>query len=96
MSDARSKTTTDHDEIRTWAEARGGRPSRVRGTGDEEDPGMLRIDFPGYTGADALEEITWEEWFEKFDESGLALLYQEETAGGQTSRFFKLVSRDSR
>jgi hypothetical protein len=43
MSSATSKTTTDHDEIREWAETRGGRPSRVRGTGDDEDPGMLRL-----------------------------------------------------
>lgn len=94
MSSATSKTTTDHDEIRKWAEARGGKPSRVRGTGDDEDPGMLRIDFPGYSGDDALEEITWEEWFEKFDESGLALLYQETTAAGERSNFSKLVRRE--
>jgi hypothetical protein len=38
-------TTTDHDEIRHWAEARGGRISKVKGTGGKNDPGMLRIDF---------------------------------------------------
>ena len=29
---AEAKTTTDHDEIRNWAEARGGRPAVVRST----------------------------------------------------------------
>jgi hypothetical protein len=29
-----SRTLTDHDEIRKWVEARGGRPARVKGTGN--------------------------------------------------------------
>ncbi|MBV8937003.1 MAG: hypothetical protein JO095_14515, partial [Alphaproteobacteria bacterium] len=44
---------------------------------------------------DNLEEISWEEFFEKFDESELALLYQEETARGQRSNFNKLVGRET-
>jgi hypothetical protein len=35
-----------------------------------------------------------DEWFEKFDSSGLAFLYQQEKASGEDSTFFKLVSRD--
>lgn len=85
-------TTTDHDEIRGWAEARGGKPAAVSSTGDG-DPGILRIRFPGYGEDEALEDITWDEWFEKFDEERLALVYQEETADGDTSTFNKLVSR---
>jgi hypothetical protein len=66
----------------------------VRGTGDRGDVGMIRIDFP--TGPEpSLQEISWDEWFEKFDENNLALVYQEKTAGGQQSRFNKLVSRDT-
>jgi hypothetical protein len=90
---ADTKTTTDHDIIRRWAEARGGRPARVRGTGDDDDPGVLRIDFPGGAGEEALEPISWDEWFEKFDEAGLAFLYQDEQADGESSTFFKLVER---
>ena len=92
---AGSKTTTDHDEIRQWAEARGAKPSCVRGTGGGGDTGMLRLDFPGFSGAESLQEISWDEWFEQFDDQGLALLYQEETAGGERSNFNKLVSRDT-
>jgi len=90
---SRSHTTTDHDEIRSWVEEHGGRPATVRDTGDESEPGVLRIDFPGGAGADQLEEISWDAWFEKFDDSGLALLYQEEKASGEDSTFAKLVSR---
>ena len=90
-----SHTTTDHEEIRRWAEARHAKPSCVRGTGSKNDVGMLRLDFPGYTGEDKLEHISWDDWFEKFDERGLALLYQEETAAGEKSNFNKLVSRNT-
>jgi hypothetical protein len=88
-----SKTTQDHDEIRKWAEERGGKPSHVKGTGGKNDPGLLRIDFPGYSGEGKLEEISWDEFFEKFDEQELALVYQERTADGEKSNFNKLVSR---
>ena len=94
---ADTKITTDHDEIRQWAEARGGRPAAVRATHRKDDPGIIRIEFPGAPNAkdEALEEITWEEFFEKFDEAGLALLYQEETASGQRSNFNKLIGRET-
>jgi hypothetical protein len=88
-----SKTTTDHDEIREWVEKHDGKPVSVRDTGKGDDPGVLRIDFPGGAGSDDLEEIGWDEWFEKFDENKLAFLYQEHKASGEDSTFFKLVSR---
>jgi hypothetical protein len=65
----------------------------VRGTGGGGDTGVLRIDFPGFSGEDSLQPISWDEFFEKFDERGLALVYQE-TTRGQKSNFNKLVSRD--
>src|SRR5437870_215671 len=85
----------DRDEIREWAEERGAKPACVKGTGGKGDTGMIRLDFPGYTGGDSLEEISWDDWFEKFEESELALLVQETTAGGQKSNFNKLVKRST-
>ena len=96
MSEA--KTTTNHDTIRTWAEKRGGRPAAVRGTKRKGgEVGLLRIEFPDAPNArdDNLEEVGWDEFFEKFDEAGLALLYQEKTADGEPSNFNKLVSRET-
>ena len=90
-----SKSTTNHDEIRKWAEARGGRPTTVKSTAKGEAAGLLRIDFPGYSGADSLETILWDDFFKKFDEAGLKFLYQEKTKDGAESRFFKFVRRDS-
>ena len=90
-----SKTTTDHDEIRRWVEGRGGKPASVKGTGGEE-PGVLRIDFPGRGDEDSLKEISWDEFFDKFEKENLAFLYQEETKGGNESRFFKFVERGAK
>jgi hypothetical protein len=95
MSKAESKVTFDHEEIRRWAEQRHASPACIRGTGGEHDIGMIRLDFPGYSGEKSLEQITWDEWFEKFDERNLALLYQETTASGEKSNFNKIVSRET-
>ncbi len=89
-----STTTTDHEEIRKWVETRGGKPACVRGTGAKDDPGILRIDFEGVgAGEDKLEELSWDEFFDKFEENDLAFLHQDKTSDGKTSRFFKFVRR---
>ena len=90
-----SKVTTDHEKIRAWCEERGGKPATVRSTHGKSDVGVLRIDFPGGAGEETLEPISWDQFFEKFDEKNLAFLYQDEVASGKTSRFFKLVNRDN-
>ena len=91
-----AQATTDHKSIRKWVEERGGWPATVKGTerGDEK-AGMIRVDFPGYSGEGKLERITWDEFFRKFDEKNLAFLYQEETDSGERSFFNKLVSRET-
>jgi hypothetical protein len=94
-SEAEAKITTDHNEIRQWVEERNGQPARVKGTESKNSAGLLRIDYPGFSGEDTLEEITWEEFFDAFEKNGLAFLYQEETKDGKESRFSKLVDRDT-
>jgi len=88
MSD--SRTTTDHDAIRKWAEARDGRPAKVKGQGDG---GILRIDFD--PPEENLEEISWDEFFAIFDDRKLAFLHQDKTGDGKTSRFNRFVDRDN-
>jgi hypothetical protein len=86
-----AKTTTDHEEIREWVESHGGHPATVkRTTRGKQAAGVLRIDFPGFSGEQSLEEISWDQWFKVFDERKLAFLYQ---SGQGQSRFNKLVSR---
>ncbi|MGX6449050.1 hypothetical protein ACVU7I_13435 [Patulibacter sp. S7RM1-6] len=92
MSGSSTKTTTDHDEIKRWVEEHDGHPATVAATEDGDEPGVLRIDFPGGKD-DRLERISWEDFFAKFDEEGLALLYQEQKADGGDSTFAKFVAR---
>lgn len=93
---AASYTTTDHDVIRAWAEARGGRPAAVDGTGDEPDhepdAGLLRIEFRD--DGSTLDPVDWEPFFRTFEDRELAFVYQEKTSDGEQSRFNKLVRRD--
>jgi hypothetical protein len=86
-----SKTTTDHDEIRKWAEAHGGNPACVMGTGGKHDPGMIRLMFPNghFANDENLHELSWEDWFQAFDANGLALVLD------PTSRFNKIVARST-
>lgn len=87
-----AKQTTDHHEIKRWAEAREGTPATVKDTDEDgEEVGILRISF---RDDPALTRISWDEFFEKFEDEDLAFLYQEETADGKRSRFFKLVERE--
>jgi hypothetical protein len=74
---ADNKTTTDHDEIRRWAEERGGRPALA--VEQQDQPLGLRIEFPEDRGqSDGLLLISWEEFFRKFDEQNLVFLYRDE------------------
>jgi hypothetical protein len=90
-----SKTTTDLDEIKKWAEAREGKPVIIKGTEKgKEGGGVLRIDFPGFRGGDTFEEVSWDEWYEIFKSRKLEFLYQDKTADGKESRFFKLINKE--
>jgi hypothetical protein len=81
--------TRDHEEIRRWAEERGGIPTVVDRTG------VLRIDFvrgPKSGGRDPrLRQVSWDEWFKIFDESNLVFLHSPKS----DSKFFKLVSPET-
>lgn len=84
-----SHTTTDHQAIKQWVEARGGKPVHIKGIGGSDDPGILRIEFPD----EKLEDISWDDFFQKFDESNLTFLYQDKLADGRESRFHKFINR---
>ena len=90
MSEA--KRTTDHDTIKRWAEQRGGRPATVTATKGRKSPGILRLDFEPEE-EEGLSLISWDEFFEKFDQEKLDFLFQEKTEDGKVSRFHKFVER---
>jgi hypothetical protein len=86
-----SETTTDHDRIRQWAEAKGGKPAAVDRTHSDKDVGLIRIMFPEAPNShhDNLVEITWDEFFKEFEERQLALILDDK------SLFNKLIGRDT-
>jgi fructose 1,6-bisphosphatase len=87
-----SKTTTDHEAIRKWAERRGGHPTSVTGTEHgKETAGVLRLDFG--VKDEKLHAVDWNAFFDKFEEAKLAFLYQDKTSDGKMSRFHKFIHR---
>ena len=86
-----AQVTTNHDEIRTWAEAHGGRPAAVARTHSDTDVGIVRIMFPDAPNSehDALTEIGWDEFFGEFEARKLALLHDPD------SMFSKIIGRDT-
>jgi len=91
-SETASRTTTDHEAIRKWAEKRGGHPTSVMGTEHgKEAAGVLRLDFG--VKDEKLHPVDWQAFFDKFDQSKLAFLYQDKTSNGKMSRFHKFIQR---
>lgn len=83
-----SKITTDHEAIRRWAEERGAKPVlAAKGDGKRAS---VALEFPG-SRDESSREIGWDEWFQRFDKSKLALLYQQQTADGDCSKFCEIV-----
>ncbi len=85
-----SQQTTDHNTIKKFAEDNKLKPARVEGT--EESGGLIRLMQPSssQSESDNLEEISWDEWFDAFDQNELALIYD----GDGNKSFNKLVSRN--
>jgi hypothetical protein len=97
MSSSSSKTTRNHDEIRRWAELRQAVPCEVAGTERGNEPGILRFEFQNARNHndDRLKEISWDDFFEKFDKNNLELLDQKTTADRERSNFNKLIHLES-
>ena len=92
---------TDHDAIREWTIARGGRPAMVRTpkpTGGDNEVLRLLFDQPSARmerNDDAtfgLEMVEWRDWLSTFDEKGLALRVGE-TVEGVVDSGHELVER---
>ncbi len=73
------KVTVNHEEIESWASARGGEPVLKEG--------KLAIRFPGE--AQEAEAISWQDFFIRFEEESLAFAYEEDEA----SRFYSFAER---
>jgi hypothetical protein len=85
-------TTTEHETVRDWVEQRGSVPAQVTDPAGE-DPGSLAI-VPAGKDDDSLALISWEEFFEIFDDEGLAFVYQTEKENPREQWFCAFTQRD--
>jgi hypothetical protein len=76
------RCTIDHTVIRRWAEERHGKPGR-----------FLRIHLPGYSSRAQFTGVSWDCFFAQFEAKQLAFVYQERSAAGGLSSFYRLVHR---
>lgn len=87
-----SKMTRNHDEIRKWAQEHGAIPCEVAGMDRNGDASVLRFEFsnaPNRSGN--VKEVSWDEFFTKFDQNNLQLLYQDQSGDGARSNFNKII-----
>ncbi len=74
--------TIDHDEIRRWARRHNATPTEQLPHVVDGEPAVLRFMFEKQAQDRAdVRLITWEEFFLKFDELGLAFVYDEGVTG---------------
>lgn len=89
-----TRVTTEHEQILRWADDHGAVPVRMkRAAREQDDPGALRFQFPEI-GLDAVETLTWDQFFDEFEALELAFVYQEDLETGRTTTWNKLVRRD--
>ena len=92
-----AKILTNRDEIRQWAEARGGNPMLMDtpdGTGTRT---LLQLTFgqhaintdgnEGPVRIGGFQLVGWDEWFDALDKSQLALRVSDDPAGGNEAEF---------
>lgn len=100
-----AKILTEHSAIRQWTEARGGNPILL----DVPDPvagerALIQLTFDQHAlnaerneGADPMTPgfrlVTWDEWFQAFDDQGLALVVDDDLSEGR-SVDYRLMSRE--
>ena len=89
---ASSSQTTDHAQIKEWADKHNGVPAVIEETANANDSRMLRIHFPGESDDNnKFREISWDTFFDTFEQRSLALL----TSSEDDSTFHKFVARNS-
>jgi hypothetical protein len=84
--------TTDHDFIRDWTAGHSGMPAMYRRIG-QIGQGDLVINFPGDGSDEPLVDISWADFFQRFEDQNLAFVYQESDTGAENERFYGLIDR---
>lgn len=86
--------TTDHATIRAWVEEHGGFPAHVAQSEGQGDQGLLRVGFTDADNEEQLKDISWDAFFEEFEEKDLAFVYREKPPRDENQPVVRLVERD--
>lgn len=85
------KITDDHDVIVEWVERRDGRPALVDQIADKNtEDKLLRIDFMD-NATEGLYQISWDKFFEIFDEHNLRFWYLDIEDTKEPGKLCKIV-----
>ncbi len=86
--------TDNLETIKKWAEERYGKPAFVQGIINEANAGeMMRIKFPGERTQESLKDVSWEVFFDIFEENNFDFLYLQEGPDGNQSLEYKFVPK---
>lgn len=88
-----TKYTTSEEKIRSWIEEYGGVPVLMKGIDEngKESPEMIHVAFGPLPPE--MEEIDWEEFFERIENEQLALEYDDGAPRGKIPDF-EFVDRE--
>lgn len=81
------KQTQDLETIRSWVEARGGKPIEEKQGTDPEAIPSIGLQFKPLKKADSISEITWEEFMRRMLEKKLVFVFDETSEGDPTEHF---------
>ncbi len=77
-----SEPTTNHSEIRHWAQKNNAIPAEILPHRVDSEPATLRFLLPGeIVTPTGITELSWEDFFAKFDELGLTFVYDNDSTG---------------
>jgi hypothetical protein len=93
--------TTDHQEIKKWAEKFKGKPEIIPNSETETGAIGIRIDFPGKMDDTYLSDdhkpkhISWDEFFRIFEDEGLAMEYEDGNHFEDPSEAYRFILRNN-
>ena len=80
-----TKTLTNHEEIKNWADKNDMKPATVRDTNESNDTSFFALPV----AMKKTYDINWEHFFELFEQNKLALIVEDD------SKFNKFISREN-
>lgn len=95
------KVTIDRRVIEEWAKKHNGRPEVIEKLEGGVEAAGLRIDFPGKVDDEFLPEsdppqnISWDKFFQKFEDQKLAFEYRDEEELSDPSDSYRFIKRSN-